>query len=86
MVRNTSSTTPKFLKMTALYKSANDRLLHTDWAFATHTVKPGETTTIELSTSENVELIHHYDVKFESGNRNVGFTRSGRYKSLAAMF
>ncbi len=74
-IRNSSGTTLRFLKMTALYKTSSNRLLHTDWAFANpRTVKPGETTVIELSTSENVDSIHHYDVKFESSNRNVKFT------------
>ncbi|MGO9599017.1 MAG: hypothetical protein ACLP7Q_13590 [Isosphaeraceae bacterium] len=78
-IRNTSSTTLEYLKMTALYKSENDRLLHTEWAFADpHTVKPGETTTIELSTKQNVDSIHHYNLKFESGNRNVRFTKPTR--------
>ena len=78
-VRNSSSTTLRFLQMTVLYKSSSDRLLHTEFTFAEPThVGPGETATFSLSTHENVDQIHHYDLKFESNDRNVKFTLPSR--------
>ncbi len=75
LVRNTSSQELFLLKMTVIYRAADNSLIGTQDFFAdVHHLQPGETSTIKVTTQDNLDTIDHYDLKFDANGKNVDFT------------
>lgn len=61
--------------MTVIYRAADNSLIGTQDFFAdVHHLQPGETSTIKVTTQDNLDTIDHYDLKFDANGKNVDFT------------
>ncbi len=78
MVRNTSSQPLKMLSMTVILRRADNSLVGTEARMAdVRNLQPGDTATIKMDTSEKLDEIDHYDLRFTAGfpdEENVNFT------------
>jgi hypothetical protein len=79
LVRNDAGKPLRYLKMTVLYLSSDDRLLHTHDAYAEpDVIQPGESASIKVATNENVDRIHHFKLTFQAGGRSVKYIKPTR--------
>jgi len=76
-LENTTGQPLKFLQVTAIFKTANFRLLHTEWTYASpRLIQPGETATVEIMTRENLDEISRFDLKFECNGKEIKYRKT----------
>ncbi|MDG3002578.1 FxLYD domain-containing protein [Paludisphaera mucosa] len=74
-VKNTTDRKITFLRATATFEDAKNRLVRTEFTYGNpSTLEPGDVATFEISTKAD-ERIDHYGLKFESKDKNIPFNR-----------
>lgn len=77
VLKNTTGRPLKLLKVTAIFQTANLRLLHTEYRYAEpELIEPGETATVEINTRENLNEISRFELKFEAGGHDIKYRRA----------